>query len=466
MTDKTKPKASAAVAPQNPTGFGWKELYLKEDWWAIYLGLGIVVIGFLALVSGSTVVKALSINPGGLKWTTFGQLGSHFANNAHLYLLQLLAWLIIFGVSTKIMGVKASRFIPAFIILYIMSTIMFAVGGWVNAQKYNLEPPLVALIVGLLIANVVRLPKWLDSGFRVEYYVKTGIVLLGATFPIALVVSAGPVALLQATVISLLTCLVIYFVATKVFGLDKRLASLLGVGGAVCGVSASIAIASSVKAKKEDLYITVTLVVVWALVMIFFIPFMSKLFQLNAGQAGAWVGTSEFADAAGFAAASAYGRMAGNENAALQAFTLMKVIGRDIWIGIWSFIFALIACLKWEKDECGVRPSAMEIWWRFPKFVIGFFVASLLVSVISAGYTTPVFNKLVRPNLINPISSLRSWTFIFCFLSIGLTTRFKELKGAGWKSLGAFSAGVVLNVVLGFILSVYVFGGYWTALVK
>ena len=142
-----------------------------------------MVIGFLALVSGSTVVKALSINPGGLKWTTFGQLGSHFANNAHLYLLQLLAWLIIFGVSTKIMGVKASRFIPAFIILYIMSTIMFAVGGWVNAQKYNLEPPLVALIVGLLIANVVRLPKWLDSGFRVEYYVKTGIVLLGRHLP-------------------------------------------------------------------------------------------------------------------------------------------------------------------------------------------------------------------------------------------------------------------------------------------
>ena len=68
-----------------------------------------------------------------------------------------------------------------------------------------------------------------------------------------------------------------------------------------------------------------------------------------------------------------YGKMAGNEDAAIQGFTLMKVIGRDIWIGIWSFVFALIACLKWEKEECGVRPSAMEIWWRFPKFVLGIF---------------------------------------------------------------------------------------------
>ena len=221
------------------------------------------------------------------------------------------------------------------------------------------------------------LPKWLDSAFRVEYYIKTGIVLLGATFPITLIVTAGPIALLQATIISVTTCLVIYFVATKYFGLDKRLASVIGVGGAVCGVSASMAIAASVKAKKEYLYTSVTLVVVWALVMIIVLPFVSKLLSLAPGVAGAWIGTSEFADAAGFAAASAYGKMAGNEAAAMQGFTLMKVIGRDMWIGIWSFFFAMIACLKWEKEECGVRPSAMEIWWRFPKFVIGFFLATI-----------------------------------------------------------------------------------------
>ena len=465
-TSECETKVCVDETPEKPVSAGWKELYLKEDWWAIYLGIGIVVVALIAFLSGSTVVRSLSVNPGGLKWSSLDQLGSHFGKNIHLYALQLLCWLIIFGVPARIMGIKGSRFIPSFIGLYIMSVIMFALGGWVDAPKYNMEPPLLALIVGLFIANVIPLPKWLDSGFRVEYYVKTGIVLLGATFPITLVISAGPIALFQATVISLATCLTIYLAATRLFGLDKRLASVLGVGGAVCGVSASIAIASSVKAKKEYLYTTVTLVVVWALIMIFFIPFVSKLFNLNAGQGGAWVGTSEFADAAGFAAATAYGRMAGNENVAIQAFTLMKVIGRDIWIGIWSFIFALIACLKWEKDECGVRPSAMEIWWRFPKFVIGFFVASLIMSAITAGYATPFFDKVVKPGLVGPISALRGWTFIFCFLSIGLTTRFKELKTAGWKSVGAFSMGVVVNVVLGFLLSAFVFGGYWGTLGK
>ncbi len=465
-TDYCETEACVEKAPATPTPMGWKELYLKEDWWAIYLGLGLMVIALIAFATGSNVIKVLFINPGGVHWTTFGQLMGHFGKNIHLYLLQLLFWLVIFGVSTAIMGIKPAKFLPSFIILYILSVIMFSISGWANAAKYNLEPPLVALILGLILANVVPLPKWLDSGFRVEYYIKTGIVLLGATFPLTLIATAGPIALLQATIISVSTCLVIYFVATKFFGLDKRLAAVIGVGGSVCGVSASMAIASSVKAKKEYLYTSVTLVVVWALVMIIVLPFISKLLSLAPGIAGAWIGTSEFADAAGFAAASAYGKMAGNESAAMQGFTLMKVIGRDMWIGIWSFAFAMIACLKWEKEECGVRPSAMEIWWRFPKFVLGFFLATFLMTTFTAGYSTAAFNSTVKPDLIMPLVSIRSWIFIFCFLSIGLSTRFRELKAAGWKPFGAFSIGVAVNVVLGFLLSVFVFGGYWSVLGK
>jgi len=108
----------------------------------------------------------------------------------------------------------------------------------------------------------------------------------------------------------------------------------------------------------------------------------------------------------------------------------------------------------------------MEIWWRFPKFVIGFFVASLLMTSITAGYSVADFGKIVKPGLLLPIVSLRSWAFIFCFLSIGLTTRFKELKAAGWKPFGAFTIGVLINVALGFLLSDFVFGNYWMNLGK
>jgi uncharacterized membrane protein YadS len=444
---------------------GWKELYLKEDWWAVWLGLALMVFAIICFQAGSSnIVKALAINPGGLKWNSFGQLAGHFAQNAQLYLYQFLFWLVLFGATTAIMGVKLKEFVPAFIFLYVGALIMFAIAGWANAAQFNLEAPLVALIVGLVIANVFRLPTWMDSAFRVEYYIKTGIVLLGATFPITLVLTAGPVAIVQATIISLVTCLVIYFIGTRVFGLEKPLAAVMGVGGAVCGVSASMAIAASVNAKKDHLYTSVTLVVGWALVMILVLPFVSRALDLPAGVAGAWIGTSEFADAAGFAAATTYGKMVGNEDAAIKSFTLMKVIGRDLWIGIWSVVFAAIATFVWEKGQTGRVPDAREIWWRFPKFVIGFFAASILMSAFTSGFNTPDFNTVVRPNVIAPLVSLRTWTFIFCFLSIGLTTRFRDLHIVGWKAFWTFSIGVAANVVLGYILSVIVFGDYWAGI--
>ncbi len=448
-----------------PKPMGWKELYLKEDWWAIWLGLGMMIAAILIFQGGgSGLLKALAINPGGLKWSSLGQLGAHFSQNASLYLYQFLFWLVLFGVSTAIMGVPSGQFIPAFIVLYLLSIVMFAIAGWANAAKFNLEAPLVALVLGLVVANAFRLPKWMDSAFRVEYFIKLGIVLLGATFPITLVLTAGPVAIAQATVISLVTCLVIYFVATRAFGLDRRLAAVIGVGGAVCGVSASMAIAASVNAKKEHLYTSVTLVVGWALVMILVLPFASSAMGLHPGVAGAWIGTSEFADAAGFAAASTYGHMAGNEDAAIKAFVLMKVIGRDLWIGIWSIVWAAIATIVWEKKETGRRPDAREIWWRFPKFVIGFFAASMLMTAFTGSFSPADFNSAVRPNLLLPLVSLRTWAFIFCFLSIGLTTRFRDLQAVGWKTFWAFTIGVAVNVTLGYILSVHVFGSYWASI--
>lgn len=438
---------------------GWKELYLKEDWWAIYLGLGIIIAAIAFFYGGNPFLKSMSVLPPA--WTDFGKLIEHFSAKIGWYALQFVFWLIIFSISTRILGFKQSEYIPSFIFLYILSIITFIIGEYKPLTTYGFEAPLVALLLGLLISNVVRMPKWMDSGFRVEYYIKTGIVLLGATLPFTLVIWAGPVAFIQATIISVTTCLAIYFVATKLFGLDRRFGAVLGVGGAICGVSAAIAVGGAVRAKKEDVSITIALVTIWAIVMIFFIPYFSKLLNLHPAPVGAWVGSSEFADAAGFAAAVAYGNMVGNEEPAIRAFTLMKVIGRDIWLGIWSFIFALIACLKWEKEEYGARPDIAEIWWRFPKFVLGFLAASVIITIIAAGYSLEEYEKIIKTELIKPIKSLRSWTFIFCFLSIGLTTRFRELASAGKKPFWAFTIGVIINVILGFVLSILVLGDFW-----
>jgi uncharacterized integral membrane protein (TIGR00698 family) len=461
-------EAGRGVALERPRSSGWHELWLKEDWWAIWLGLGIVLVGYILFAQGSSL-KWIAVTPA--KWSNFAQLSHHFADNGLRYLVQFLLWLAAFSVALTALGHKARAFVPAFVFLYILSVVIFALGQWDQANYYNLEPPLVALVVGLVVSNVIGLPRWLDAGFRVEFYIKTGIVLLGATLPFTLIVWAGPVAILQASIVSIVTFLVIYWVGIKI-GLDRRLAATLGAGGAVCGVSAAIAIAGAVGAKKEYAPIAITTVVIWAIVMIFALPLVSRALHLPAGVAGAWIGTSEFADAAGIAAAQAYGDLAGHNGIAgtadqsVFAFTLMKVVGRDVWIGIWAFVLAVVATTRWEAQETGRKPEVAEIWWRFPKFVLGFVIASALVTWVSASYSYGDFNKVVNPSLVAPIKDLRTWAFIFCFLSIGLTTRFRELASAGKKPFLAFSAGVVVNVALGFVLSAIVFASYWANLVR
>jgi uncharacterized membrane protein YadS len=109
-----------------------------------------------------------------------------------------------------------------------------------------------------------------------------------------------------------------------------------------------------------------------------------------------WSNRNKPSDAAGFAAAQAIG-----DEKAIHAFTLMKVIGRDIWIGIWSFVLAIIAVVKWERKDLSVagnKVSAMEIWWRFPKFILGFFVASIIITLVSIPFIQhDTFNTLLKP---------------------------------------------------------------------
>ena len=326
----------------------------------------------------------------------------------------------------------------------------------------------MALALGLLISNTVGVPQWLQAGLRVEFYIKIGIVLLGASLPFTLIIWAGPVAILQAAIVSLATFGVIFFTAKRL-GLDRRLAATLGTGGAVCGVSGAIATAGAVGAKKEQVSIAISLVVFWAIVTIFVLPLVARALHLSTAVAGAWIGTSEFADAAGLAAAQAYGGYAGHvpgisgsADAAVNAFTLMKVIGRDIWIGVWAFVLSIIATTRWERTGVNSSTGAGEIWRRFPKFVLGFLLASAIVTLIASGYNYAEYKKVVLPALVAPLQALRVWAFTFAFLCIGLTTQFRQFIVGGAKPFIAFTAGVVVNVILGFVLSTQVFAQFWT----
>jgi uncharacterized membrane protein YadS len=443
-------------------------IWRQEDWWVVAAGLGLVIVG-IALFAGGFSLAWIAVTPP--KWTDSAKLSGHFLANWPRYAAQFVLWLAIVSGAFAALGYRLRNTVPAFVLIYVLSIIIFTGGQWSSAVKYNLEPPLVALLAGLIIANLPILPRRLDDGFRVEFYIKLGVVLLGATLPFSLIVWAGPVAVLQAGIVSLVTFGVI-FAAARAFGIEPRFAAVLGVGGAVCGVSGAIAIAAAVGARKQDVAVVISIVILWAIAMIFVLPFAAAGLGLPAGIGGAWIGTSEFADAAGIAAAQAYGDIAahvpgapaGAADQSVAAFTLMKVVGRDMWIGIWAVVLSIVATARWDNTGIDHRAGAGEIWRRFPKFVIGFLVASILITLVAQYVGHAAFTKTATPALVTPIKNLRSWAFTFGFLSIGLTTRLGALAGIVGRPLAAFTAGVAVNIVLGLALSAYVFGTYWAHL--
>jgi uncharacterized membrane protein YadS len=362
---------------------GPSKLWSTEDWWSVWFGLGIVALALVTFWSGATI-KGWAVTPA--KWSELGVALADFARNAGGYLMIFLLFAVVFGLSMALMGVKLAKFLAGFTPLFVGSLLIFIVSGWKVMEDLNVEAPLLALLVGLAISNLFGIPEWIKSALRTEYYIKTGIVLLGATLPLTLIFSAGPIAFLQATLVSVFTWLTIFLAATKIFKLEPQFGATLGAAGAVCGVSAAIAVGGAVRAKKDHISIAIAVVTVWAIVMILALTVALKRLvpgTIAPGVAGAWVGTSEFADAAGFAVVAELATRFGDSP--INAFTLMKVIGRDIWIGIWCLILAVVSVVFWEKKDATAKAvGAGIIWERFPKFVIGFLTASVIMSFVAA----------------------------------------------------------------------------------
>ncbi|MBI4870105.1 MAG: putative sulfate exporter family transporter [Candidatus Riflebacteria bacterium] len=372
---------------------GWT-LFKTEDYWAVWLGMGILALA-LGLFSSGGSLAPWAVTPG--EWSSLSQLRADLVKSSGPFVVIFLGFGLAFSLSLRLLGRSLREFVPGFAILFAASIGIFYLAGWKLMRDLDLGPPVLSLIVGLVVGNLTKVPQWFQTALRTEYYVKTGIVLLGATLPLTLIRDAGPIAFVQATIVSVVTWLTIFLAATRLFKLDPRFGAVLGTGGAVCGVSGSIAVGGAVKADKDHIAIGIAVVSVWALVMIFVLTLLTKVvvvgpqaqpekwYQMTPGEAGAWVGTSEFADAAGYAVVAELARVHGD--APIHAFTLMKVIGRDIWIGIWCLVLSVVSVVYWEKgprDEPRGRLGAWVIWERFPKFVLGFFAASVIMSLVAA----------------------------------------------------------------------------------
>ncbi|MDA2892547.1 putative sulfate exporter family transporter [Mycolicibacterium sp. BiH015] len=311
-----------------------------------------------------------------------------------------------------------------------------------------IEFPVYAIALGL-IGNVVlsrlALRDSLAAGFRTEFFIKTGLVLLGASINLKLLVTAAGPAIIQALLLISIVFGFTWWLGGRL-GIDDKLRALLASAVSICGVSAAIAAAGAVQARREQLAYAASLVIVFALPSIFLLPWLAGLFGLPDAVAGAWIGGNIDTTAA----VAAAGALAGED--ALQIATIVKTT-QNALIGIVAIALTAYFALKVERRSTEeARPTIGQFWERFPKFVLGFIAASIIGTL----YLQYGGDKAS----ITTVNDLRTWFLIFAFVAIGLEFSLKGLRDAGWRPIAVFASATVVNIVVALGLALVLFGSF------
>ena len=377
------------------------------------------------------------------------------------YLILLgIVFAIFFGIGTAFMGRSFMEFIKAFSFVYLLTVLVWLLANQATIKYYGINYAIWAIAIGMIISNTIGTPQWSMPAVQTEYYIKTGLVLLGAKILFEKIITIGTAGVFVAWVVTPTVWLTTYWFGQKIVKMpSKRLNATICSDMSVCGVSAAIAAASACRAKKEELTLAVGLSMVFTSVMMLAMPAVIKGFfpvdkQLILG--GAWMGGT--IDATGAVAAA--GAFLGEK--ALYVAATIKMI-QNVLIGVIAFFVALYFTTKVEVEETGQKVGAMEIWFRFPKFVLGFIATSVIFSLFYSYFNAQANGlgaAMIDQGIVKGAGDLfRKWIFTLSFVSIGLSTNFRELKEhlRGGKPFILYVVGQSFNLCLTLLMAYIMF---------
>jgi len=437
--------------------------WCTEDWFAVWFGGLILAISLVAVLTTmpaepeGDVTSPLSqflIKP--TKWST-NPLTSVAATD-HRAGWTGVGFVFVFSLTVFATGVKLSGralrgFTPAFAFVFVLACVALVIAAQKDVKSWNLEYALWALGIGLLISNTIGTPEWVRPGLNTEFYIKTGLVLYGARVLFGRLLSLGAPGLCVAWIVTPVVLVTTYWFGQRVLRMpSKTLNMVISADMSVCGVSAAIATAAACRAKKEELSLAIGISLTFTVIMMVVMPAVVTATGMHPVIGGAWIGGT--IDSTG--AVGAAGEMV-SERAGEAAITIKLI--QNILIGVTAFCVALYWVRFVDSDGEGRQPELIEVWRRFPKFVIGFLLASAIFSAIDGWL--PRGDEVVKavlnggPDLKQGTDALRGWFFALAFVSIGLESDFRSLEKylRGGKPLLLYLCGQSLNLVLTFIMA-------------
>ncbi len=364
-----------------------------------------------------------------------------------------IALAIIFSFGAHFMGIGAKKFVVGFILVFILAVVSQVLGNQADMKNLGFGYAIWAIVIGLLISNTIGTPKWVKPAVQTEYYIKTGLVLLGAEILFSKILAIGLPGIFVAWVVTPIVLISTFWFGQKVLKIaSKSLNITISADMSVCGVSAAIATAAACKAKKEELTLAVGMSMVFTAIMMIALPTFIKTIGMPEVLGGAWIGGTIDATGAVVAAGAFLGERA------LNVAATIKMI-QNMLIGLIAFGVAVYWASKVEKtSETSV--GAGEIWKRFPKFILGFVGASIVFSILFSSSGADLGDALIDKGVIRSFTKdLRGWFFSLAFVSIGLSVNFKELKKyfKGGKPLVLYLLGQTFNLLLTLLMAYLMF---------
>jgi uncharacterized integral membrane protein (TIGR00698 family) len=347
------------------------------------------------------------------------------------------------AIGAHLMRTPVVPFIGGFAALYGLALFAQILAGFSGSSAVGLEYVIFALLIGLVLGQTTPLRRWFSGAVQAEYYIKIGLVILGASVLFSELVEAGLLGIAQALVV-VITVWSFSFWLAKRLNIDDELATMLSSAVSICGVSAAIATCGAIQGDRKKLSYVTSLVLVVAVPMMLVMPWISRVTGMPDAVSGAWLGGTLDTSAAVVAAGELVGEQARN------AAVVVK-LSQNVLIGVAAFLLTV-----WWSMRSGGRVSqdvsVGVIWERFPKFALGFLAVSLVFSFLVPASAV----RDTRPLL----NAVRTGWFALAFLSIGLETSFGDLaRLGGGRPVVAFLGAQAFNVVVTLVFAYLLFGG-------
>ena len=387
---------------------------IGQDWASVVIGMILILFVVLAGYKISTPTFG-----GGSGWKGMETISGIFTSSLGI---SVISTIFIFGLLTAfgifLSGDSLKKFITGFLSICLLAFLSQFLSSFAGFKNLGLETVFFSLIIGLIIGNLFRLPDWLRSGVVTELYVKIGLVMLGATILFRDIMTAGPLGLIQAVIVVIVVWYFAFWISKKL-KIDDEFSTMLASAVSICGVSAAIATAGAINGDKKKLSFIISLVLIIAIPMMLFMPALAKLLGLSDTVTGAWLGGT--IDTTG--AVVAAGTIAGETG--LKYATIVK-FSQNVLLGLAAFAISIFWAYRSRGENSAAKKvSGKVIWERFPKFVLGFILASIVFSFFLSPETAKASGKIIK--------SFSAFWFNLAFISIGLETRFADLRVKEYK---------------------------------